>query len=411
MSKLTFKILSILMVVAMIGCSSDDNNPETDTPGTEPPVDKKSSVALFVITDPNTSSGLLIPGEEMFSGVIDPSSVTNAVQLSAMRTIGKAIDGDIYNTSNSAGDTGLQKFSYADNTFTDAGFIAVNERRFIFEVVSPTKGYYTDSNRSRTAIQTFNPSTMQRTGEIDITDAITPLLDNTVTSTRLGSFMVESQGKLYTQLFFLKEDGTYAFDITYVAVFNTNNDTFIGLTQHNGYNWLGFERKNSNYVNVAPNGDIYLSSPVGNPTDPAYSRTLRIKAGANTFDNSWKLNYDEIIGGHSFLLGGPAIIGDKLYIKLKSTAIAPDWSNVADKDFDAYEVDIASKEITKITSIPGSAYVGSSVNGPMVIDNKVYFAVSNATFQGYYTYDPATRETKEAFSVKGGIPNQLTVLK
>lgn len=400
-------ILSMMYLIS--SCSSDDNSEPSnpDGGGTSP---EKSGVSLFVITDPNTSSGLLISSEEMFSGTIDISKVSNATQIAAARTTGLAIDGAVYHTSNSAGDNGIQKFGYQNNAFTDEGFIAVNEKIFTFEVVSPTKGYYTDANRSRTAIQTFNPSTMQRTGEIDITEAITPILTDEVTSTRIGSFMLESKGKLYTQVFFLKEDGTHAFDISYVAVFDTTNDTFIGLTQHNDYIWLGFERKNSNYATVADNGDIYLASPVGNTSDPAHSKCIRIKAGSNQIDPSWKLDFNEFIGGNSFCLAGPAVVGDKLYIKLKSSAINSDYSNLGEEDVDAYMVDINTKKITKIAGIPSSGSISSSISGPVVIDGLVYFAVSNSNYQGYYTYNPANGEVNEAFSLSGGVPSQLSPL-
>ncbi|WP_128755334.1 hypothetical protein [Aquimarina sediminis] len=407
MKKTTLKMFSFIIAVTsmMTSCSSDDNpNGEILNPD-------KSNVALFVITDPNTSSGLLIPGEEMFSGSIDPSTVSNATQIASTRTTGNAFGNDVYHTSNSAGDQGIQKFSYENNSFSDKGFIAVTKNRFIYEIVNSTKGYYTDSDRSQTAIQTFNPTSMERTGEIDIASQISHLITDKVARTRIGAFMIESQGKLYTQVFFYDKDGKHVYDTTYVAVIDTSNDTFLNLASHNDFIWLGFERKNSNYVNKSKNGDIYLSGILGDITDEPHSKCIRIKAGSNDFDASWKLDFNDFIGKGSFSLGGPAIIGDQLYVRLKSSPMAPDYSNLADEDIEAYTIDINTKKFTKIEDIPRSGAIAFSINGPSIIGDLVYFAVSNTDYQGYYSYDPASGKAEEAFSLTGGIPSQLVSIQ
>ncbi|MCG8785177.1 hypothetical protein G1K52_05290 [Tenacibaculum finnmarkense] len=405
MKKVNFKIYSILILIilAMVGCSKDDKNLEKSDFGNQ-----KKGIALWVVTDPNTLSGVLIPSEEIFTGEVDPSTAPNTIQLGASRTAGISFGNAIYNTSNASGDVGIQKFSNNSGILSLEGFVSVGENRFTLEIVNETKGYYTDSNRSQTAIQIFNPTSMERTGEIDIADAIKPYKNDKVTRTRLGSFMVESKGKLYTQVFFFDADGNHVNDVSYVAVFDTTTDKLLNITSHNDYIWLGFERKNSNYIGKAENGDIYLSGPLGNLKDGFHSRCVRIKAGTTNFDDTWKLDYNNFVGGEgSFSLGGPAIVGNKLYIKLKSAGMKADYSNIKEEDLYPYEIDINTKQATKIEGIPGSGASTFSISAPVVIEEKVYFSVSNSKYQGYYTYDPTTKKVEEAFTLTGGLASQL----
>ncbi len=178
--------------------------------------------------------------EDIPEGEVDPTSGSYSL-LGAARSAGISYGNAIYNPSNTSGDVGIQKFVYENNELTDDGFISVGESRFTFEVVSDTKGYYTDSERSRTAIQTFNPETMARTGEIDITDSIDKYITDDVSYTRLGSFMVENEGYLYTQVFYYNESGLHAFDSTFVAVFDVETDELVNIAIHPDYIWLGFE--------------------------------------------------------------------------------------------------------------------------------------------------------------------------
>ncbi|CAM1373981.1 hypothetical protein [Tenacibaculum xiamenense] len=403
MKKVSFNILSILTLVItfLASCSNDDAVAPDDTIN-------KNGVALWIVTDPNTSSGVLIPSSTMFEGEVNPTTAPNTIQLGAARTAGISYGNAIYNTSNTVGDSGIQKFEYNSGSLTTKGFIAVGESRFTFEIVSDTKGYYTDSERSTTAIQTFNPKTMQRTGEIDIASAMAPFITENVTRTRIGSFMIESKGKLYTQVFFFDADGNHVNDVSYVAVFDTDTNTLLNIASYNDYVWLGFERKNSNYIGKDENGDLYLSGTVGNMVDGMHARCLRIKAGATEFDTTWNLDFNDFIGtSGSFSLGGPAVIGDKLYIKMKSTGMNPDYSNIAEENVDAYEIDINTKVATKINDIPSSGASTFSISAPLVINGNVYFSVSNSSYQGYYSYDPVSKTSTEAFTLTGGLASQL----
>ena len=407
MKKSKFTLLWLLAVAlfTITSCSEDDdNNPENTGETT-------SGYAVWLITNSSDFSGMLLTSDSMFTGEIEPTEASYK-SLGYARNAGTSYDGDIYNVFNTSGDPGLQKYTYGNNTLTDDGFISVGESMFVYEVVSDEKGYYTDSDRSRTGIQTFNPSTMERTGEIDITSEIEPYITDSIALTRFGSFMIESEGYLYTEVFFLDASGYQYYDSTFVAVFDTETDEFVNLAIYPDFIWLGYERKNTNFVSKADNGDIYLASVVGNTNERQHSRCLRINAGETDFDD-WILDYNDIIDDEgSFSLGGPAIVDDKLYIRLKSTGMEADYSNMMETNMYAYEVDIDTKEATVIDDIPASlSSVLYSVNGPSVINGLVYFAVSNSDYQGYYSYDPETEDVEEVFSFTGGIPSQFIAIE
>ncbi|GAA3620489.1 hypothetical protein [Flavivirga jejuensis] len=402
MKIINFKFLTTiaLTVLFFFNCSNNDDTPNEGNETT-------TGYAFWLITDTSDSSGLILTSEEMLSGDINPTDESYNL-IGAARTAGISYKGAIYNTSNNTGDSGIQKFTYEDNSLSDAGFISVGESAFIFEMISETAGYYTDSDRSRTAIQTFNPETMQRTGEIDIADKMAPYMTDDVVLTRLGSFMVASEGFLYTQVFFFNASGVHAFDKTYVAVIDTNTNEFVNMAEYNDYLYLGYDRKNTNFVTKADNGTIYLAAPIGIANEIG-SKCIRINAGETDFDASWEVDFNEIIGEEgSFLLGGPAVSGDKLYVKLKSEGMAPDYSNFTNIDGEFYIIDINNTSVaTKIEEIPSSGGQQYGNHGPTEIDGLIYFLVSSDTYQGYYTYNLTTGEVLEAITFEGGMPCQL----
>ncbi len=403
MQKSRLNLLGMLALAIFLfsSCSKEDGD------GTPTQEETTDGYAVWLITNSSDFSGMLLTSDTLFSGEIDPAEASYK-SLGYARNAGTSFGGNIYNVYNTSGDPGLQKYSYADNALSDEGFISVGESMFMYEVISETKGYYTDSDRSRTAIQTFNPSSMARTGDIDISDAMAPYITDSIALTRIGSFMMANGAYVYTQVFFLGADGYHYYDSTFVAVIDTATDELVNLAIYPDYIYCGYERKNTNMVNVGDDGYLYMASLVGNTNERQHSRCIRIAEGASVFDD-WILDCNEIIDDEgSFTLGGPAVLNGKMYMRIKETPMLADWSNMSDEDLYLYEIDIATKEATKISGVPASvASVLYSTNGPCIIDDLVYIVVSNTTYQGYYAYDPTTGSASEVFSLTGGIPSQF----
>ncbi|QVY66352.1 hypothetical protein [Polaribacter sp. Q13] len=408
MNKLKHIVIALAIGLITSCSSDDDSNTATDN----------ATYAMFIVTDSSTGSGLLVPFNELPTGEIDVATITNGTQLTAITTPGISYDGAIYNSTNSAGDPGIQKFSLSDdNTFFADGFITTNgnfAKGNMFEITSSTKGYYSNSDVSQTALQIFNPETMERTGEIDCAteiDAIKSELTD-VATTSFGGFLVERDGKIYTQVFFSDESGYDVVDKTYVAIIDTTTDTLDKIIVWDDFIVLGYGFKNTNYINFDENNNLYLGGLFGNFTDaegPNF-RVLRIKDGETDFDTSWDINaLRDFSNGENFGIGG-AVVNDKMYIKMFGSAISSSFEGVANLDYYSYEIDLTTKEATKISDIPVGYW--KSVSGPSLIDDKPYLIVENDDVENayFYSYDTATKTSTKEITIIGGSPTQFLKL-
>lgn len=407
MKRFKYIALVISLITLITSCSSDDDSNDSLP-------EEEKNFALFIVTDEASGSGLLVPFKSMPSGDIDVSKITNGIQLSSISTTGFGYNGAVYNSANSAGDPGIQKFSLSDaGTFVNAGFLPTQAQYSngnSFGIVSETKGYYSNDNLSQTAMQIFNPETMQRTGEIDCSTEINSIKDELtgVVATRLGSFVVERGGKVFTAVYFLDVDGNQVVDKSYVAVIDVATDSLDKIIVWDDFVLLGYGVINANYVSVDENDDLYLSGCFAKLTeaDGINFRTVRIKNGSTDFDATWDLNSQSDLNGVNFGIGGLATNG-KLYVRMMSTNIPGDFTGIRDLDYYAYEIDIATKAATKITDIPAGYW--KSVIGPTLVDGKIYFLVENDD-EGkayFYTYDPASKTSTKEITVIGGQPTQL----
>ena len=395
-----------LVSLVFTSCSEDD----IVDPGT------LSSYAMFLVTDPNTSSGIVVSFDSMPSGEIDVTTINTSLQLSSTRSAGVAFGDALYHTSSTAGDPGIQKLEKGtDGRFKDAGFIPTNSQYAggnMFGVVSKTVGYYSNDALSQTAIQIFDPSTMQRTGEIDCSEEINKFKNDSVVTTSFGGFMVERDGKLYTEVYFSDAQNMQVYDSTFVAVVDVATNTLDKIIIWPDFLLLGYGFKNTHYINVDENNDLYMASFIGRFDDPEGPnfRIIRIKNGETDFDKTWDINALRDFGGtENFALGCLPYNG-KIYVKMFSNNIDNTWAGMVQKQYNAYEIDMITKKATRITDIPEGYW--KSVNGPMLFDNKVYFIVENDD-EGkayYYTYDPATKKSKKEVTVVGGQPQNIVEL-
>ncbi|WP_308992727.1 hypothetical protein QLS71_016320 [Mariniflexile litorale] len=410
MNKLKYLFFALVLgATTLTSCESNDDIHETE---------KNITFAMFIVTDAASNSGLLVPFKEMPTGDIDVSKITNGIQLAKANTPGISYNGAVYNTSNTAGNPGIQKFSLADdNTFFDDGFIPTNSQYAggnMFGLATPTKGYYSNDDLSQTALQIFNPETMQRIGQVDCSSQINAIKAGLtgVVSTSLGGFVIERDGKVFTEVYFSDADKNQVVDKTYVAIIDVATDTLDKIIVWNDFILLGYGLKNTNYINFDDNNNLYLGGFYGNHADAERLnfRTLRIKSGETDFDTTWDINaVRDFNNGENFALGG-AIVGNKMYIKMFENTITNAFGGVANLDYYAYEVDLTTKQPTKISDIPAGYW--KSVYGPSVFNDKPYFVVENdAAGKVYlYSYDTNSKTSTKEITLLGGSPSQLIKL-
>lgn len=403
-------------------CSSDDPAPNDQV---------TASFAVFAVTNTEDGSGFLVPFEDLPSGEVDINSkLSSSFQLADTRFAGNSFGGAVYAPANTFGDPGVQKFTLdADGRFVEAGFIPMgnvsNGSGTTYGFATETKGYYTNHEQNPKGIQIFNTVSMTKTGEIDCSaemDAIVAAMDpsdaDRVVSFGIGGFMLERDGKFFTQVFFADAENNEVVDKTFVAVVDVATDTLDKIIE-----WPDFIRAgyysciNCNYATIGDDNAIYLSSFIGNFIDPEGPnfRTIRILSGETEFDDEWDLDGNrDFTTGENFALGGPVLNG-KMYVKMFDIPVDATFAALSEKRYFGYEIDLATKTPTLISEIPAAYW--RSIHGPEIYDDKVYFIVENSELddpndpnQGkvyYYSYDPAAGTSELAITFTGGQPQQI----
>ncbi|WP_348799892.1 hypothetical protein [Flavobacterium adhaerens] len=421
MKKSILKLLLLaLSITTFTACSSsdDDNN---NTEGGDTSGDK---YAMFIVTDETAMSGVLVPFDKMPEGEINVSKLTNVVQLGSCRAAGVGFNGAIYHTSNTAGQWGVQKFTLnSAGSFVAAGFLPTGNQYTTgnnFGFISNTKGYYTNSELSQTAIQIFNPETMVKTGSIDLSTPINTIKETltNVAGISIGGFMIQRDGKFFTEIFFLDSNGYQVIDKSYIAVVDTATDKLDKIITVDDFKLFGYGLKNCNYVTIDAKNDIYLGAFLGNFNDaegPNFA-VYRIKSGQTNIDSSWRINSLTDFTTENFGLGGEVLNG-KMYLKMFTEKIDITFKGMSKKTYAGYELDLATKELKKIEDIPVGYW--KSVHGPAIYNGKPYFIVedqeaedqkANGKKAYYYAYDPATGKSTKVITVIGGQPQQIIKL-
>ncbi|MEL7003623.1 MAG: hypothetical protein AAFN93_12945 [Bacteroidota bacterium] len=417
------KYLSLCtLVIVLSACSSSD----------DPAPIESSAFAMFVTTNTQDGSGFLIPFDSLPSGEIDITDhLANGIQLSATRFSGNAYNGAVFSPTNPIGDPGVQKFELdASGRFVNAGFIPYGPASVgsgpVYGFVDDTKGYYTSHTDNQKGIQIFDLESMTRIGEIDCSAAIDDIIvgmdvedADKVAATGIGGFMLERDGKVFTQVFFSSEDNQEVVDKTYVAVIDAASDTLDKIIVWDDFVRIAyFSCLNCNYATVGDDNALYLASFIGNFTDPEGPnfRVLRIKSGETEFDDEWDVNGNrgDFENGENFALGSIALNG-KIYVKMFDAPVDVTWALLSEKQYYAYEIDIATKSAKKIDGIPAAYW--RSIHGPEIFNNKPYFIVENADLdnpddpnQGkayYYSYDPVTGNSQLEITILNGQPQKI----
>ncbi|MEM1120719.1 MAG: hypothetical protein AAGJ18_09740, partial [Bacteroidota bacterium] len=383
-----------------------------------------------ITTNTEDGSGFLVPFDKMPTGEVDISAnIANGIQMAVTRFAGVGHDGAVYALNNPIGDPGIQKFELnATGQLVEAGFIprgvVSNGSGTVFGFARDSKGYYSNHELNPKALQIFDLVSMNRTGEIDVADEMDAIVakmegvnPDSITY-GMGGFMIERDGKFFTQLFFTDKAGIEVVDKTFVGIFDVATDELDKIIEWDDFVRIGyFSCLNCSYATVGDDNHLYLGSFIGNFTDPEGPnyRVLRIKSGETDFDRTWDLNGNrDFPAGENFALGS-AVMNGKMYVKMFDAPVDVTWALLREKRYYAYEIDIASKTPKKIEDIPAAYW--RSIHGPTNYGGKPYFIVENSELddpndphQGkayYYSYDPSTGASNLEVTVLNGQPQTI----
>lgn len=384
--------LCLLMLAGFLlpACSKDSGSDPT------PPDQGDYSYIVFTNEGDLATPGYLTAYNKMPSG--DFSNIqSKTLQMSS--AFGFTKYGNwIFNRTSISGQTGIQKLSVgADGSIKDDGFLANGE---MFLVVSPTQGYYLDEQRGSMFLQTFNPTTMARTGQIDLSELSIDGVPYQVVGKHI---LAAKEGKLYVSVTYSSNANEGYFDELYdyaeLAVIDINSNTLETEIKYPGIKALGYGASANKFWTLGDDGALYLYY-TGFNEGISNSSIVRIKKGETDFDKDWILKADALQPHASF--AGALVKNGKIYIQLPSEPLTPDFNNLADNIWDYYALDINTLEKTKITGMPKTRYIHSNEQGITEVDGKIYLWLANGKQNGYYQLDPATNEATKAFNVTDG---------
>lgn len=363
-----FKPLLYFFAASMFfGCSSSD-----DDGGTPAPEEKEKFILMT--TTSRFDAGFITPMDGLPSGTIQNNNPKTLQVANAFgfRTFGKWL----FNRSNAAGDEGLQKYTVnADGSLKDEGFIAGSSQ---YLVVNETSGYYLDATRGTLKLQKFNPATMLRTGEVDLS----VVKKAGVQYQAVGQHTIAAkEGKLFVGITYgttaAAGYGDDVFNAIEFAVIDLATDKYEKTIKYDGLKSIGWGSSGNKMWSIGDDGALYLySTGLGNSMF-ANSSIIRIKKGETDFDKSWVFSTKDLKAGNS--LATALVKGGKLYFEMATVPLKPDYSNLTASIFEYYTYDMTTKQITKIEGMPLHDYAYANDQAITEIDGKVYLWVRNGT--------------------------------
>lgn len=399
----TIGAIAMAGLFAFASCSSDDNSGSEPT---KPEVKQESYAVLTATLGVQPFVGYLTNYAKMPEGNLDNIQKGSLqVKGNGMKAYGEWIFQRLQLGRVSSPDDGILRYTINfDGTLAETGRITGMSSNFY--VHDNTTGYYADIGRGLLKLQVFNPSTMQRTGEIDLT----VVKDDTVEYQAIGSrFIASKDGKLYVDIITGTKEGKGsqmtdpAPGYIKLAVIDIATGKYEKTIQDNRISYIGYGGNANQMWATGDDGALYMCSH-GFGVDGATngSAIVRIKKGATEIDKDWIIKIDDYVKNTT--VGSVAVKGGKLYTAWSNeafqyTGILP-TANFTYYAFDKENIAAGPKAVE---GIPTSTYAFQDAQAITTIDGKVYFrVVNNKDYNGYYELG-ADNMAKPAFNIgKGG---------
>ena len=383
--------------------SCSKNDPVEPTPGGgETPGNE-----TWIIYNANANwSGGIYALKDNKSKEID---LTNVPFFQVSSSLGDRVLGNtLYKVNSASNAQGILRMSLKDGKVVEDKFLPSLSTAYIsnYLVVSPTEGYYWDDVRGGLKVQKFNPTTMERTGEIDFSS-----LSEGLPNESAGQLILAKRDdKLYVDLLLgTKLAGDWQVSPknkeVAIAVYDLTANKILNVTKFAGTTNLGVFIDHVLWSIDEKTKDLYFVA-VGDmkrqPTDNS-SKIVRIKSGETQFDPTFSID----IKSYQF----PAefnrlfVYDSKIYTTVPSRGVsyyggAQHGVSYRSDVWYWTEIDAATKKATRL-AIPADSFYGTQ--NPFLHNGEIYFLSNNTTegYSGVNQYNPATKEIKETFHLKG----------
>ena len=397
--KQLFFSLSAVLLSGLFGLTGCESNKE------EVSAEESSNYVIATSVTTSPFSGYLTSfGANVPSGTQTnvKSSSKQASQFLGIRQFGK----HIYRFYNSVGEKGITKYSIdaTMQAFKEEGFIAVDKSisgSGQHVIVNETTGFYWDPALGLLKIQKFNPTTMQRTGELDFTSR---LQDATQGYISLGqNMLMVKEGKLYANIHYgtsARKGYLDALDgiirLAVIDIASGNLDKIITYDTGTKAAQCGWFLENAMW-DLADDGNLYFCN-LG-ALGSGGSSLHRIKKGETEIDGSWSVKMDDIVKNgffHNLL-----VRNGKIYTRIPTEGIKPDFSNIGGEIWEYSAIDVTTKSIQKISGVPIVSFNGNA-NAIVEVDKAIYFMVVKASqnINGFFKVNNTT--ATQAFQISEG---------
>lgn len=399
-------LIALLLMSVMSGCSSND--PITPDPGPEPQVEKY--VLITMSENTLTKPGFATAFDELPTGSISntTSNSLNGLGFGGWRPYGNWLF-KMFSTDANA--LGIERLNVSQSGAISAGtFIAADNTTNgsgNFVIVDDTHGYYWDG-ADPLKIQTFNPTTVSRTGEIDLAAAVnqrgqgeTAILYRSIGQKLLAI----KEGKLYANITYATTNGAQKgfwddfYPDVYIAVIDVNTNTYEKTIKIEDTGSIAYINENHMY-DFDTNGDLYLVTQ-GRSAVGGKSKISRIKANESDIDASWELHMDDIMTGGKFV----SVYANegRIVTVIPNTALTggPTGNINFSEIWEFYSIDIATQARTRIDGIPAVTNPGAAY-AVVEIDDKVLLRVNapDQNINGYYELNGTS--ASQVFNVTSG---------
>lgn len=386
-SKLKNSMIACALLALTWSCS-DNDTPAPDLPGSE-------KYVLITMSENNLQK----PGYATAFDALPSGQISNATDssLQGMGFGGWRPHGDrlLKMFSTPSNSLGIEELIIDERGQVQAGgFLAAADKpngSGNFVIADETQGFYWDG-ASPLHIQTFDPSTLSRTGEIDLSEAVNQRGEDQpeITFRSVGQkFLAVKEGKLYANITYANSSGPqqgffddYYPDV-YIAVIDIQSGEYEKTIQIKQTGSIAYINDNRMY-DFDDNGDLYIVTQ-GRSAVGGQSKISRIKAGETDIDAQWSLDMDDITEGGKFVT---VFAKDGKLITLIPNAPltgGPD-GNINFKDvWEYYSIDPATGQQTKIEGVPAVTNPGAAYCA-VEIDDKVLLRVTteDGSINGYY---------------------------
>lgn len=398
-------LAGIAACIFLFSCSSNDDNNNTDNGNVDDSLPKNETWIIY--NGAANWSGGVYALKDNKSREINLAGLPFLQVASSLG--GSALGQTLYKVNDvSNAKQGINKMGFdATGKVTDQGFLPSlsNAYETNYLVASATEGYYWDKVRGGLKLQKFNPTTMERTGEIDFTSlsAGQPLES-------IGQLIIAKRdNKLYLDLL-LGDKSAGNWQVTPVvkevaiAVYDLTTNKIENVTKIGGTTNLGVFIDHVLWSLDEVTQDLYFAT-VGDmktqPTDYS-SKILRIKKGETTFDTSFALDMKTYQFPAEF--NRLFAYNNKIYTTIPSRAVSYYGGGQHGVKYrsDVWywnEIDATSKKATRLNMPADNFY---TTQNPFFHNGEIYFLSNNAAegFSGVMQYNPATGVTKETFRLK-----------